>query len=163
MEALVARPQPPSGSTSVFDARRAGACAGDGAARRAIDFMMSRLGEPLSILRMARGSGLSSRTLHRVIRREHGVAPMALLRRARLARVRMDLQAPRPGTTVTTAAMRWGFSHLGRFSGLYAAHFGELPSATRRSARPHSRPPQPQAQYRAPLPFLTAQQPKELA
>ncbi len=125
--------------------------------------MMSRLGEPLSILRMARGSGLSSRTLHRVIRREHGVAPMALLRRARLARVRMDLQAPRPGTTVTTAAMRWGFSHLGRFSGLYAAHFGELPSATRRSARPHSRPPQPQAQYRAPLPFLTAQQPKELA
>jgi AraC-like DNA-binding protein len=134
MEALVAVPHPPGGSISAFEARGAGAYAGDDAARRAIDFIMSRLGEPLSIQRVARGSGLSSRTLHRVIRREYGAPPMALLRRARLARVRLDLQAPRPGTTVTTSAMRWGFSHLGRFSADYARQFGESPSDTLRRA-----------------------------
>jgi transcriptional regulator GlxA family with amidase domain len=134
MEALVTVPHPPSGSISAFEARGVGACAGDDAARRAIDFMMGRLDEPLSIPRLARGSGLSTRTLHRVIRREYGVPPMALLRRARLARVRLDLQAPRPGTTVTTAAMRWGFSHLGRFSADYARQFGEAPSDTLRRA-----------------------------
>jgi transcriptional regulator GlxA family with amidase domain len=132
MHPLVAVPPPSSRAAGAPDARRVGLSVADDAARRAIDFIMSRLDEPLSIPRLARGSGLSTRTLHRVIRREYGVPPMALLRRARLARVRLDLQAPRPGTTVTTAAMRWGFSHLGRFSANYARQFGEAPSDTLR-------------------------------
>lgn len=134
METLVAVPHSPSLSASAFEARGAIASADDDAARRAIDFMMSRLGEPLSVQRVARASALSVRTLHRVIQREYGVSPMALLRRARLARVRMDLEAPGPGTTVTRTAMHWGFSHLGRFSADYARQFGEPPSETLRRA-----------------------------
>ena len=59
---------------------------------------------------------------------------MAEVRRARLERVRLDLLTAGPHASVTSAAMRWGFFHLGRFSGLYASHFGELPSSTKRRA-----------------------------
>jgi transcriptional regulator GlxA family with amidase domain len=107
----------------------------DTAARRAVDFIVNRLDEPMSIQRLARASGLSTRTLHRVIRRHYGVSPMGLLRRARLARVRRELLAASPGTTVTTAALSCGFSHLGRFSQCYARQFGESPSDTLRRAR----------------------------
>jgi len=134
METLVAVPRSPGRSTSALEARAASVSGDDDAARRATDFIMGRLGEPLPVQRVARGAGLSTRTLHRVIKREYGVSPMVLLRRARLARVRMNLQEPRPGTTVTSTAMRWGFSHLGRFSADYARQFGESPSATLRRA-----------------------------
>lgn len=107
----------------------------DSAARRALDFIVNRLDEPVSVRRVARASGLSTRTLHRVIRRHYGVSPMGLLRRARLARVRRELLAAAPGTTVTTAALACGFSHLGRFSQCYACQFGESPSDTLRRAR----------------------------
>ena len=107
----------------------------DAAARRAVDFIVSRLDEPLSIQRVARASGVSTRTLHRIIRRQYGVSPMALLRRARLAKARRELLAASPGRTVTTAALACGFNHLGRFSQCYACQFGESPSDTLRSAR----------------------------
>ena len=65
------------------------------------------------------------------------------LRRIRLQLVRRDLLAAGPEERVTDVAMRWGFYHLGRFSRLYAAQFGELPSAThRRSQSGAARAPQ---------------------
>lgn len=110
------------------------------AVRQAIEFMTERLGEPLSVSQVALAAHLSPRTLHRVIRRGYGVSPMALLRRLRLAKVRAELEAPRPETTVTRAALQWGFTHLGRFSADYARVFGEAPSCTLRRARHAGRP-----------------------
>ena len=107
----------------------------DTATRRAVDFIVTKLDEPLSVRIVARASGLSTRTLHRVIQRRFGVSPMALLRRARLASVRRELLAGAPGSTVTTAALACGFSHLGRFAQCYACEFGESPSDTLRRAR----------------------------
>jgi AraC-like DNA-binding protein len=109
--------------------------AGADAGRRAIDFIMGRLGEPLSVSSIASASGVSVRTFHRIIRRDHGVSPMVLLRRVRLAKARHELLAPGPATTVTRTALHWGFGHLGRFSRDYARHFGESPSDTLRLAR----------------------------
>ncbi len=43
-----------------------------------------------------------------------------------LARAR----SPEPWENVTHIALRWGFTHLARFSGVYRARFGELPSQT---------------------------------
>ena len=60
---------------------------------------------------------------------------MALSRRIRLLEVRAELESPKAGTTVTEAAFRWGFMHLGRSAGEYAREFGERPSATLRRAR----------------------------
>jgi transcriptional regulator GlxA family with amidase domain len=104
-------------------------------ADRALALIVKTMDEPLSVTRLAMRSGLSKRTLHRVVRREFGLSPMALSRRIRLREVRAELEAPRQDTTVTVAAFRWGFTHLGRFAGEYARVFGERPSDTLRRAR----------------------------
>jgi transcriptional regulator GlxA family with amidase domain len=131
-------------------------------ARRAEALILTHPERPFTVDSLARAVGLSPRSLSRGFQRLRGYGPMGAVRRARLERVRLDLLTAGPHESVTSVAMRWGFYHLGRFSGLYAAHFGELPSVTRRSARPQSRPPRPQAQYRAPLPLLASQQSTEL-
>jgi len=100
-----------------------------------IALMRTRLSEPLSIEGIALACGTSHRTLHRAIVREHGVSPMALLRRERLTMARDELRRPMASTTVTQVALHWGFDHLGRFSRYYAREFGELPSDTLRHAR----------------------------
>ena len=130
--------------------------------RRAEALILTQPERPFTVNGLARAVGLSTRSLSRGFQRLRGYGPMAAVRRARLDRVRLDLLTAAPHESVTNVAMRWGFYHLGRFSGLYAAHFGELPSATRRSARPHSRVSQPQAPHRAPLMFLASQQSTEL-
>jgi transcriptional regulator GlxA family with amidase domain len=104
-------------------------------ARRVLALMVSSVEEPLSITRLALESGLSKRTLHRVVRREFGLSPIALSRWMRLQEVRAELEAPTPATTVTGAAFRRGFTHLGRFAGEYARGFGERPSNTLQRAR----------------------------
>ena len=111
----------------------------DSASRRASDLLTDRLYEPWSVDRLASALGLSPRTLHRVVRRELGVSPMRLVRRARLAQARAGLEAPVPGATVTSVAFDCGFAHLGRFSGDYARQFGESPSETLRRARARRR------------------------
>jgi len=60
---------------------------------------------------------------------------MAFLRLVRFERVRDELLRGNESTTVTAAAMRWGFSHLGRFAAEYRARFKESPSETLRRAR----------------------------
>ena len=84
---------------------------------------------------LARAVAVSGRSLYRGFERLRGYGPMEAVRRARLVCVHRDLAAGRPDTRVTEAAMRWGFFHLGRFSGLYLSHFGELPSETLRRSR----------------------------
>lgn len=64
-----------------------------------------------------------------------GVGPSDWLRRHRLDGARRDLRAGGGEARVTDIAMKWGFVHLGRFSAIYAAQFGEPPSATLRRAR----------------------------
>jgi transcriptional regulator GlxA family with amidase domain len=130
--------------------------------RRAEALILTQPERPFTVSNLARAVGLSTRSLSRGFQHLRGYGPMAAVRRARLDRVRLDLLTLGPGESVTDVAMRWGFYHLGRFSGLYAAHFGELPSATRQSARVHRRAPRPTAQFRSPLPFAAPQPPTEL-
>ncbi len=109
--------------------------AGRNSARLAAEFMEGHLDMPLSIGRIATAVGLSARTLHRTFVREYGVPPMAYLRQARLEKVRQELETADTRTTVTGAALGWGFTHLGRFSLDYATAFGESPSTTLRRVR----------------------------
>ena len=95
----------------------------------------AREGTPVRVADLARACGVSVRTVHRASAHQLGSPPMARLRRARLQQVRRRLLAPEPGDTVTSAAMEWGFFHLGWFSALYRRHFGEPPSETLRRAR----------------------------
>jgi len=50
----------------------------------------------------------------------------------RLNRVRADLERADAKTSVSTAALQWGFWHFGHFTRDYVKHFGEKPSETRR-------------------------------
>jgi AraC-like DNA-binding protein len=95
----------------------------------------AREGTALRAADLARAAGVSIRTVYRASHRHLGGPPMARLRLTRLQQVRRRLLAPAPGETVTSAAMEWGFFHLGRFSALYRHQFGEPPSETLRRAR----------------------------
>ena len=127
----------PSGRAYYDDhRRRSDSGRSDGhSAQRAAAFVADHLGECLCAERIAKASGLSKRTLHRVFLQDFGVPPMVLVRLLRLLKARAELEAPSPETTVTTAAMRWGLTHLGRFARDYARQFGEAPSVTLRRAR----------------------------
>ncbi|WP_119387954.1 helix-turn-helix domain-containing protein [Taklimakanibacter lacteus] len=76
------------------------------------------------------GTGLPLRTVEAIIRGRTGLSALTYLRRRRLAFVREALLKPASATTVTSAAMQFGFWHLGRLSQYYHQAYGELPSTT---------------------------------
>jgi len=77
--------------------------------------------------------GVSERWIRAAFREICGVSISTYFRSVALRGARDDLRAGSPATTsVTEVAMRWGFWHLGRFSGTYARHHGELPRDTLR-------------------------------
>jgi len=96
------------------------------------EFILENADQSLSLGDLAVIGGVSARSLQYSFRRHRGCSPMELLRRKRLERVRNELVHAAGSTTVTSAAMRWGFLHLGRFAAEYRARFNESPSATLR-------------------------------
>jgi AraC-like DNA-binding protein len=106
------------------------------ALRRALAFCEEHASEPISVADIAAASHMSVRTLQEKFRTHLGITPLAHLRHVRLAGAHADLLAVADGRsddTVTGIALRWGFSHLGRFGSLYRAAYGRLPSQTARS------------------------------
>ena len=102
--------------------------------RRAIDFIEQHLAEPITIADIAEFVGLSPRSVQAGFKEDLRTTPLAYVRDRRLDRIRSMLMTatPEDGLTVTDAAQRWGFSHLGTFSVLYRQRFGESPSHTLR-------------------------------
>lgn len=99
--------------------------------RRARAWMLDRLEEPLTILDVARACGVSVRTLQSAFHDICGIGPMQWLRRERLQRVRETLLDGEDKSSITEIALRFGFTHLGEFSGAYQRVFSETPSQTR--------------------------------
>jgi AraC family ethanolamine operon transcriptional activator len=84
---------------------------------------------PLSIAELCADLGISRRTVQYAFQQALDLNPVAYLRAVRLNHVRREL---RSGASVTNAATKWGFLHLGDFASDYRRMFGELPSATAR-------------------------------
>jgi transcriptional regulator GlxA family with amidase domain len=103
--------------------------------------LSERLDETIRVRDLTRAAGVSARTVYRAFARHRRTPPITHLRRSRLERVRRRLLEGAPGETVTSVALDWGFSHLGRFAVFYRQCFGERPSETLRRARA-SRPVQ---------------------
>jgi AraC-like DNA-binding protein len=99
-----------------------------------MDFIDANLGSPITVADLIAASELSGRTLFKHFRDFVGTSPMAYLRSKRLERVRQEL-VNGEADSVTSAALRWGFTHLGRFAAEYFRMCGELPSATLKRAR----------------------------
>ncbi|MEM8905500.1 MAG: AraC family transcriptional regulator [Actinomycetota bacterium] len=103
--------------------------------RQARDHIDQNLSRPLAVEDIAAAVEVSVRTLQNNFRADLGQTPTSYIRNRRLERARADLADARPGTgvTVTDVALRWGFTHLGRFAVVYRNRFGESPSQTLRS------------------------------
>lgn len=103
-----------------------------GRVRDAIEFMHAFAHTSITTTDVAQQVGLSVRGLQQAFHRQIGSAPNTVLRGIRLDRVRAELvdAAPDGDVTVAAVAQRWGFAHLGRFSGVYAQRFGEYPRDT---------------------------------
>ncbi|WP_404960341.1 AraC family transcriptional regulator [Streptomyces sp. 147326] len=109
------------------------------AVRRATVFCAEHAGEPVSVADMAQAARVGVRSLREGFRTHMDTTPLAYLRSVRLDLARRDLLEVAEGhvsQTVTDVALRWGFMHLGRFTGHYRKAYGETPSQTVRSARP---------------------------
>lgn len=103
-------------------------------ARRAEEYILSHLGEPLTIAEVAYAVGASTRSLQRAFSAHYGMGPKDFIRARRLERVHADLVASDPTeTTVTATATAWGFGHLGRFAHDYRAAYGVPPAHTLRT------------------------------
>lgn len=90
-----------------------------------------QIGPSPRVSALAATIGVTDRWIRAAFDREFGVSPTAFFRARNLHRARHDLRmANTADSTVTDVAMRWGFWHPGRFSGLYRRVFGELPSET---------------------------------
>ncbi len=96
------------------------------------EFIREHADQALSLGDLAVIGGVSARSLQHTFRRHRGCSPMEFLRQIRFERLRNELLHPIHGTTVTSAAVRWGFLHLGRFAAEYRARFNESPSETLR-------------------------------
>ena len=106
-----------------------------GLVRRAERFMVDNAEAGITVSDVAVALGVSLRSLQTGFRQWRATTPNAFLRQVRLQRVRDELLRPGAETNVTTVALRYGFSHLGRFSAQYSSEFGETPSATLRRGR----------------------------
>ena len=76
------------------------------AVRRAEALIVSKPDASFTADSLARAVGVSARTLSRGFQRLRGYSPTAAVRRARLARVRLDLMAAASRESVTEVAMR---------------------------------------------------------
>ncbi|MFD0427144.1 helix-turn-helix domain-containing protein [Streptomyces zhihengii] len=66
--------------------------------------------------------------------RHTDLTPLGYLRRVRLHHAHTELRNASPATTsVAAIAVRWGFTHQGRFAAAHRAVYGESPSATLRT------------------------------
>jgi len=91
--------------------------------------------QPITLEQLAAVAGVSARTLQKACLARWGQTPLELVAARRLQLVRAGLVS-RPGTlSVTEAAVRAGFTHLGRFAALYRRVYGESPSDTLAQAR----------------------------
>ncbi|WP_240158937.1 MULTISPECIES: AraC family transcriptional regulator [Burkholderiaceae] len=103
---------------------------------KARQFIHDNAREPITLEEIERASGVSRFKLFDGFRQYFGCAPIAYLKRYRLESVRRDILEDRSVRNISSVALSWGMSHLGRFSTEYKVMFGESPSDTlKRAAR----------------------------
>jgi AraC-like DNA-binding protein len=104
---------------------------------RLVNAVCRRAEEDASILRaaeLAKGAGVSLRTLERLLHERVGVGPKWLIECRRLQEAATRLHA-HPETPLSDLAAELGYTDYPHFSRRYAAVLGETPDETRRAGR----------------------------
>lgn len=104
--------------------------AGTKRVKKAVDYILSRLSEPVTVHDICDQTGCSRRSLEQSFRKYTGTSPKQFIQIMRLERCRKALLEAAPGEKVKSIAFEQGYWHMGQFSNDYKALFGELPSAT---------------------------------
>ncbi|OAP37093.1 AraC family transcriptional regulator [Sinorhizobium americanum] len=104
--------------------------------KRAIEYMVANIAEPMSVAEIAREAGTSVRALQTAFQQFKDTTPLNFLRQMRLEGVRKTLSDSANALSIAQVARAWGFTHMGRFSAIYHDAFGQTPSET---AKLHSR------------------------
>ncbi|WP_250030293.1 AraC family transcriptional regulator [Paractinoplanes maris] len=104
------------------------------AVRRAVSYIDSHAGDPITAAWIAEAARVGPRALQAAFRRHLDTTPMAYLRRVRLSRAHRDLldADPTTGDTVASIARRWGYLSLSHFAADYRSAYGRPPSDTLR-------------------------------
>ena len=105
-------------------------------ARNLESWIDAHLGEPITMGTLCRVAGVGERCLQKSFLYRRGISPMRFVAERRLLAAHRWLANGSQAATVTEAALRFGFSHLGRFSMSYRQAIGESPSQTLSVARP---------------------------
>jgi len=85
----------------------------------------------LNTATLAEQHQVTTQTLQNSFKSLFGYNPQVLLRLLKLNLVHHELYESNDGDiTVLRVAQKWGFEHMGRFSGYYKVLFGEIPSVT---------------------------------
>ena len=109
----------------------AGKQVGTAAIDLAEDYLCANLIQPVSRADLAAVCGMSIRTLSRSFTKRWGTGPMGFLKMQRMNATYRELLGASPDeTTVTEIALKYGFSHLGRFARDFKRAFHESPSVT---------------------------------
>lgn len=109
-------------------------------------WIRQHLSHPITLAQLQTAAGVSARTLQEACLAHWGQTPLERVAARRLEAARAMLATGKE-STVTDAAVRSGFSHLGRFSIVYRRAFGESPSETL-ARRLAARTPSPVTQVR---------------
>ncbi len=99
-------------------------------AERVEAWIRGHVSQAITLDQLSAVGGVSRRTLQKACLARWGQSPLELVVSRRLDVVRTWLAADPLAMTVTEAAVRGGFTHLGRFSVQYKQAFGESPSDT---------------------------------
>ncbi len=95
------------------------------------DLVFKHMDCKLNTITLSEQYQITPQTLQNSFKSLFGYTPQLLLRLLKLNLVHHELYESKVGeSTVLRVAQKWGFSHMGRFSGYYKALFGETPSAT---------------------------------
>jgi AraC-like DNA-binding protein len=98
--------------------------------RRFSDWLDTNSDRAVYIKEVCTALDVSAATLRRCCEEHLRMSPMQYLWQRRMNLARRELQQRNLRTSVTTAAMNFGFWHLGRFADEYRSLFGESPSST---------------------------------
>jgi AraC-like DNA-binding protein len=98
--------------------------------KKAIDYIRDHLSGKMSVADLVAHCGVPERTLRKHFRAFMAASPLKHWRQLRLAGVRACLLEGSDNASITEVAIRFGFSHFGRFAQDYRYQFGETPSVT---------------------------------
>ena len=105
-----------------------------------LEWMISRVAEPLSLSQLEERSGYSRRALQRAFQSRFGCGPMQWLRRRRLDLALEQLTQANAGDSVSVIARRCGYLSLASFSRDFRSAYGRRPSEILRANQPSAGP-----------------------